>query len=282
MLFGFLRAQSGSINIPYVEYAVTPLENIRDAFVGNIIRTLPEPHASYISGVLVGVKSNIPYDLKDAFRRSGTAHILALSGYNVTIIARTLERIIPSIWFSGSFIFLFVIATGAASSLVRAAIMGGIVLLAKSEKREYSAPHALAVAVLIMLVFDPGLLLGDIGFQLSVAATLGLIYFERPIGAHLQFMPKVFGFRDALISTLAAEIATLPLVLWYFGFFSPFAPVVNMLVLPTVPAVMFVGFLVGVFGFASPMLATMIAWPVYLLSTYQITLIKFFASISIF
>ncbi|MEK7576624.1 MAG: ComEC/Rec2 family competence protein [Patescibacteria group bacterium] len=282
LLFGVLRISQGPVSFLFLDSYIHPLVSVRDMFVSNLLHALPEPHASYIAGVLVGVRATIPYDLREAFRRTGTSHILALSGYNVTILARALESIFASTWLAAFVIFLFVLATGAASSLVRAAIMGMIVLLAKSNKRDYSAPHALAVAVFLMLAADPTILFGDIGFQLSVAATLGLIYFECPIGARLMFVPKTLRFRDALASTLAAEAATLPIILWYFGFFSLFAPIVNMLVLPTIPAVMLTGFLTGSIGFISNALAQIFAWPTYLFASYQIFIIKFFAGISIF
>lgn len=282
VVLGALRAQSGAIEIPYVEYVVDPLMHVRDAFAESIARALPEPQASYMAGILVGAKSTIPYDVRDAFRRTGTSHILALSGYNVTIIARSLERVFSSVWITGGVITLFVLATGAASSLVRAALMSAVFLVAKKEKRTYSAVHALAVAVFAMLLFDPSILLGDIGFQLSVLATLGLIYFEKPIGERLRFLSDSFGIRDALASTLAAEAATLPAVLWYFGFFSPFSPIVNMLVLPTVPAAMLAGFLSGVVGFVSTPISIIVAWPAYLITSYQLAVIQFFAHISVF
>jgi competence protein ComEC len=281
-LFGVLRADAGPISFSYAKRFTVPLELTRDLFAENLMRALPEPAGSYIAGVLLGARSAIPYDVKEAFRRTGTSHILALSGYNVTILARALESIFNSFWISFAAIILFVGATGAASSLVRAAIMGVIVLVAKKYRRAYSAPHALALAVFAMLVADPALLFGDIGFQLSVAATLGLIYFEEPIAWRIRFVPATLGFRDALASTLAAEAATLPLVLFYFGFFSPAAPIVNMLVLPTIPAVMLSGFLVGISGFVSNILAGIFAWPAYLLAAYQLGIIQFFAHITFF
>ncbi len=259
-----------------------PLERVRDAFVNNLSYALPEPHAAYLSGLLVGVRSHMPYALKDAFRATGTSHLTALSGYNVTIIVQYLGLFSRSLWLPLGGIVLFVLATGAASSLVRAAIMGVLVVLAKKYGHAYSAYNALLAAVVVMLFFDPTLLWNDIGFQLSVAATFGLIWLSPYFAKILRWVPTYYHVRESVVQTLAAQVATMPLVLFYFGMPSPFSPVVNILVSLVIPLTMFFGFVVGIVGFFSHALSMLFAWPAFLLLSYQLSVIQFFAKVHVF
>ena len=279
---GFVRVAFAPISFNILFALAQPLELVRDAFVVNISRVLPEPENAYLAGLLVGARSAIPASLKDAFRKTGTSHLTALSGYNVTIIVQNLGVISRSLWLPLGGIVLFVLATGAASSLVRAAIMGVLVMLAKKYGHAYSAQNALGATVAVMLFFDPTLLFHDIGFQLSILATLGLIwlspYCERPF----RWVPKKYGIRESIAQTLSAQATTLPLVLFYFGTFSIFSPLVNVLVSVTIPITMFFGFLVGTLGFLSRALSFIPAWPAFLLLHYQLAVIQFFAQLHVF
>lgn len=281
-LFGIVRFQSGPFSFASLVPVRAGLEAVRDGYVHGISRALPEPQASYLAGVLVGVRRDIPSDLKQAFRRTGTSHLTALSGYNVTVIANMFGFMTRSLLISIGGIILFVLATGASPSVVRAAIMGALVLLARREGREFNMKTALLAAVALMLFFDPELLRGDIGFQLSVLATAGLLYIAPYFDSLLRFMPARFGVREAASATLAAQIATFPLILYYFGAVSLLAPLANILVVVTVPAVMAAGLVAGLAGIALPPLSAIFAFPAYLILSYQIGIIQFFASLDVF
>jgi competence protein ComEC len=268
------------IEFPFLGGITGPLEGVRDRFVENIEGALPEPEASYLGGLLVGVRTQIPKSLKDAFRHTGTSHLIALSGYNVGVIGRYLGGFSSSLWFPVTGIIIFVLATGAASSLVRAAIMGILALLATRYGHTYNVGVALLFAACIMIIVNPTILFGDVGFQLSVAATWGLMYLSPKIDPYFKKVPNILGIRESISATLAAEAATLPFILYYFGRFSILSPFTNVLVLAAIPPTMFFGFLTGMAGFFSSLLATLLAWPTYLLLSYQLFIIKFFAKIN--
>lgn len=278
-LFGIARGVGEPVSFAFLDTPRHSLEAVRDGFIENISRALPEPQAAYLAGITVGARSDLPYDIKQAFRQTGTSHIIALSGYNVTIVAEYMAKLFGSVWLSVAGIILFVLATGAASSVVRAAIMGVLVLVARSYGRDYNIQNSLLVAVALMVFADPSILFGDIGFQLSVGATAGLVWLEPRLTRHLSRVPKRFGIRESLSATLAAQAATLPLILYYFGRFSILSPLVNVLVLGAIPATMFFGFVIGVTGFLHPYIALIAAWPAYLLLSYQLWIIQFFATL---
>jgi len=270
-LAGVARADFGALELAFLNPIRLRLETVAHVFAENLSRALPEPHASYAAGILVGDRSGIPPDLRDAFYKTGTSHIMALSGYNVTIIIDSLGKVLGGFWLPTLGIILFVLATGAAPSLVRASLMGVLVLLAQRYSHDYSAARALLAAVALMLFFDPALLWGDVGFQLSVAATFGLIWLAPKWHSKLKKFPKVFGLRDAAISTIAAQLATLPLVFWYFGGVSWVALPANVLVQIAMPYSMFFGFIAG--------LTKIIWWPAFLFLAYQIFIVRLFSGL---
>ncbi|MEK7642867.1 MAG: ComEC/Rec2 family competence protein [Patescibacteria group bacterium] len=279
-LLGVLRGSGEIIEFRFLEPFVLLLVPIRDAFVTGLNRALPEPYGSYVAGVMVGVRSNIPREIRDAFRRTGTSHITALSGYNVTIIVEYVGRFVQYVPVALAAVWMFVLATGAASSVVRAAIMGSLVSIARAYGENYDTKNALWLAASMMIFFVPEILFNDIGFQLSVAATWGLITFVPFFDKKFAYLPRAI--REALSSTLAAQIATLPLITYYFGLVSPFSIPANVFVLPTIPVLMGFGFFAGIAGYIMPYSASFIAWPVYLVAAYQLQVIQFFASIHVF
>ncbi len=281
-LSGMLRGTLGPLPLPFLEPVSGRLETVRDSFVQHIAAILPEPQSSFIAGLLVGGKSLLPRDLKTALGRTGTSHIVALSGYNVTIIANYISLIFRSPVFSIVAILTFVLATGASSSVVRAGIMGSVFFLSERYGTFYKAKDALLFAVLLMVFVHPDIMAEDIGFQLSVLATMGLLYLTRVITPYLSFIPECFNLKKIAGETLAAEAATLPLVLFYFGFFSPLAPLVNLLILPLIPATMLFGFIAGLGAYAHNLFGIFLAWPAYLLTRWELGLIQFFANIHVF
>ena len=208
------------------------LLKIKYAFTKRTSLLLKEPQSSLLLGILIGARKTLPQEIIDNFNSTGTSHIIAVSGFNITIIISSL-----------GFIAAFTIIAGASASVLRAGIMGVALLISFNIGRQYNIIPALFLAGLIMLVFNPRILYWDIGFQLSFAATLGIIYFVPLLQALAETWPKLFGAKDALITTLSAIVATLPLILFYFGRLSLSAPLVNILVLPLVPYAMLFGFL---------------------------------------
>lgn len=246
---------------------VEALSNVRDWTTRQINRSLPSPEAPFLAGLLLGSREEIPKQVRDDFRKTGTSHIVAVSGYNVTIVIamiaaalRTLPlpRVMRSILvFAG--ILGFVILTGASPSVVRAGIMGALVVLAREVGRLSDGVHSLILASSAMVLVSPATLT-SIGFQLSVAATAGLMLFSKTIEERMRFVPKLFGLRSSLASTLSAIVATQPLISLYFGQVSLIAPLTNLLVLPLVPLAMATGFVMAMVVGVVPVLAPLVGW----------------------
>jgi competence protein ComEC len=252
-------------------------------FTGNLSRILPEPQNAFLGGLILGAKHSLPDWLTEQFSRTGTSHIVAISGYNITIIAygldKALQRFKKKISFSVSLISIsvFVIATGASASVVRAGIMGALVLIALNVGRVYAISNALAFTAAMMLVISPQVLTFDVGFQLSFVALLGLIYFTPIIEPYFWRLPKIL--REVFVATLSAQIFTLPILMFNFGKLSIIAPIVNVLVLPLVPLTMLMGFLGGVLALVWDKLALPFAWAAWVLLTYIMRVVGFFSSL---
>ena len=170
---------------------------VKDRFQSSVARSLPAPYSAYINGILLGTRQDIPADLTDAFNKTSTTHILAISGYNITIIADALlgalvffMRRRRAFWVSVAVIILFTIMTGAGASVVRAAIMGLLLLLANGYGRMYDPKNSILLAAGVMIFLDPLALRFDVGFQLSFLAVLGLMYIGPILKKSLKRFPN--------------------------------------------------------------------------------------------
>ncbi len=251
---------------------------IKLKFMDSVNRIISEPYAAFLSGLLVGARRGIPDYLLEAFNRTGTTHIIAISGSNITIIAAVIIGFMQflgisrkrSFWWISFGILIFVIMTGATASVVRAGIMGIFVLLAKQLGRSSRATNALVFTAFIMLVVNPKILMFDAGFQLSFLATVGLVYINPIIQKYFENFSELFGLKEALITTLSAMVTTTPLILYQFGRLSIVAPVANVLILPIIPATMAIGFIAGFFGIFSQFIGEAFAWPAWILLEYMV------------
>ena len=244
--------------------------HVRDAFQSAIGRSVAEPEASLIGGVLLGIKSRIPDDVTADFARAGVSHIVAISGYNITIVIGVLSWFLlwfvnrrRALWCIVFGVFCFAIMTGAGGSVLRASLMGLIVLFARQQGRQSDAVSALILALFLMVLYQPMIMRYDVGFQLSVMATLGLIYLSPIFERAVTRWSKAWGMKEIFIMTCAAQLAVLPLILFYFKNLSLIAVPANILILPLIPALMFMGFFAGLAGIFMPVagyLFGIIAW----------------------
>ena len=259
----------------------------KEKLVATVNRILPEPQAAFLGGLLYGAKRGIPADLTEKFNITGTTHIVAISGYNITILAVLLLQITKSFglgrkksfWIALSGIFFFVILTGAQASVVRAALMGSLVLLATQVGRISKITNALLFAAAAMLVFNPKILAFDVGFQLSFAATIGLVFLSPIFEKYFTKLPSVFGAKETLTTTMSAIVLTLPLILYNFGRISFIAPLANILILPVIPLAMAVGSLAVLGGIIYFGLGQIIGWFAWLVLSYIIKAVEFLAAI---
>ncbi len=255
---------------------------LKKNFIAIIDKILPEPKSSFLAALLVGARRTLPDDLVSAFNRTGTTHIVAISGYNISIISIMMLNFLGYLllprrlifWIVIISILMFTLIAGAGASVVRASIMGGLLVLAGREGRFYRVTNAIVFAGAAMLFFNPYLLRHDVGFQLSFLAALGLIYLTPHFNRWLAKLPNFFSFRTNLSATLSAQIMTFPIIFWEFGRISLVATLANVLILPAIPITMLFGFLAGLSGFVSLKIAEILILPAWLLLSYQIFIVK--------
>jgi competence protein ComEC len=258
--------------------------------------SFPEPHASLLAGILLGVETGLSPGLEEAFQATGTSHIVAISGFNFAILIGVLDllsrralggrRGLP---LSLAVIALYALLVGAGGSVVRAALMGGLALLAGQVGRRPHALNGLAAAALIMTAANP-LTLWDVGFQLSAAATLGLVLFAGRFEAGLRAALERFSTPgrarqatavavELILASLAAQVTTLPLIILYFRQLSLISLLANALILPVQPLVMAGGGAALLLGLVWPVLGQMAAWLAWPFTAYTMAVVEALARV---
>jgi len=255
------------------------LFKIKQKFLANIKKTLGEPHAALAGGLVVGEKSALGKDLLNDFRIVGLIHIIVLSGYNITIVADSVRRLlsflprVTGIIVGGIGLLAFGIMVGGGATVVRSCIMALIALMATLLRRDYRVGKALFLAAAIMLIENPLILLYDPSFQLSFLATLGLILLSEPVGKRLWFITEKAGLRGIVASTFATQIFISPYLLYMMGKLSIIGVIANIIVLPIIPLTMFFVALTGLSGFA------IFGWISHILLSYELLVVRIFSHI---
>ncbi len=253
----------------------------QDQFMSRINRLFPEPYASFEAGLLVGARKGIPDSLMDEFNITGLTHIIAISGYNITIIIvfvmwalAKLPRMIGFV-FSIISIILFTLFVGASPAVVRASIMGILGLIALNYGRQNSVHLSILWSAFFMVLWNPLILTNDIGFQLSFAAVMGLIYVAPHFEKYSQKLPEAFGIREAIIMTLSAQVMALPIIVYNFERLSLISPLSNLLVSFAIAPAMLFGFIAVIFSFVFFPLAQVFAYIAWGILAYIIQVIHF-------
>lgn len=259
-------------------------------------RLFPEPEASLLAGILLGLERGIPPRVRRAFDDTGTSHIIAISGFNITILASVFISLLGR-WLGArrgsaaafAAIGLYTLLVGADAAVVRAAIMGGLALAAQRLGRQADALASLGAAALAMTAVNPAVL-WDVGFQLSFAATLGLVLYAPPLQARFvdlasRRLPRASAERLAgpvgefLLFTLAAQATTLPLTAYYFRRLPLVSPLANVVILPLQPPTMVLGGLATLVGTLSLPLARPLAWLAWPFPALTIRAVEAFAAL---
>lgn len=246
-----------------------------------------EPYASFMAGLLYGYRGGLG-ELNNDFVRGGISHIVAISGFNISIIAAALLAFLTrlSIRRQKAFYIIvigiaaFTIATGASGSAVRAAIMGFLVLLAKQWGRLSRIGPVMATTATIMVLLNPFMLFWDVGFQLSFLSTIGIVYLTPLFLAWTKKWPALFTLKELFLTTMAAIAATLPLSLYQFGQLSIVAPLVNVLILWLVPWLTLAGFVAVMTSFLSYLAGSWFAAVAWLGMKYIVMVVTYFSRIS--
>ena len=257
------------------------LYEFKEKSLENIYRLFPDPESSLLAGILLGVDTGLSQELQQAFKNTGTAHIIAISGFNISIIAGLFVTLFSRILgprrgalLAVIGIIFYTILVGGDAAVVRAAIMGGLALFAKQIGRRQAALNTLLAVALLMCLWNP-LYIWDVGFQLSFFATLGLILYAEPFSRFaIRIITKYFPtsaaekfaalFSDFVLLTLAAQLTTIPIMAYQFKRISLVSFIANPFILPAQPAVMILGglaVLLSLVWFPLGQLAGWAAWP---------------------
>jgi competence protein ComEC len=295
---GYLRARGVEHVVSFADvavvesgggnFAIRALLDVKHALMASIESLIPEPQAGLSEGLLLGVKRALGENLDKVFRVTGIIHIVVLSGYNIMIVVEATMRVLSLFFFPrtraviGALVIIaFALMVGLSATVVRASVMAGLVMLARSTGRVYAIMRALMLAGVVMLILNPYLLVFDPGFQLSFLATLGLVLIAPHIEARLHLLPTKFHVREFVTATIATQLMVLPLLLYLMGTFSVVAVPVNVLVLPAVPFAMLFTFTASVVGFVFAPLGIIFGYVAHLLLSYIITVATLAASIPI-
>ena len=249
-------------------------------FTAIINMLLPEPHAGLLSGILFGTRATLSKELTDALVTTGTLHIIALSGMNITILTSLVGRLfVPLVGRRSAslitivIIIMFILFVGPSPSVIRAGIMGAISLLATSSGRQYWSLYTLHLATGIMVVLVPTWIT-DFSFQLSVLATLGIILFgpksqlqKTNVSLLTQFWQPI---ESNLHITLAAQVFTIPLIFLQFHRISLVSPLANVLIGWTIVPITVLGFLVAILGWVWLPIGQVIAWVAWIVLEYLV------------
>lgn len=254
---------------------------MRKKIVDNFAHALPIPHSSLVSGMVLGSKSSLPSEWKDRLRVTGTSHVVVASGMNVSLVGGFLLASLlkvtkrrKAIIFSLLFIWSYVAVAGFEGPLTRAALMMSVVFLCQLIGRVVNIFKVLTLVALVMLIINPNWL-GDIGFQLSFAATLSLVLFESKVASSIRFVPEIL--KEGLSTSLAASILTSPILFLNFGTISLIGPIVNALVLWTVPYVTIGGMIAGLVGLINSQFTDIILFVLYPLTWWFWSVISIFS-----
>lgn len=251
-------------------------------FISVVNSVLPEPQASLLNGILFGAKATMPRYFYNALVATGTLHIIALSGMNISILTALTAQITLFLGRKASsilticLIVLFVLFVGPSPSIVRAAMMGSLSLLAVYFGRRDWGVLSLFLVSGIMLLIDFSLI-KNVSFQLSFLATFGIIMTtgKRHGGENNGLIGQVkFWFKENLKITLSAQAFTLPIILYNFHRLSLIAPIANLLLEWTVQPIMVLGFITAVAGFIFYPIGIILGWVVWVPLTYFITVVN--------
>lgn len=258
------------------------LDRVRARFFAGSRTLMPDPMSGFGIGLLVGVRSLIDKPLQDTLSLVGLSHLVAVSGYNLTIIIQAMSRLFNR-WslfvttaFSGWLIFGFLLVAGFSASIVRAAMVSSLGLLISYYGYEARPLTLIALPGMITVAINPSYLVNDLGWQLSFLAFFGILVIA-PL-AEQRFVKQPNAIKSLLIESTAAHVITLPLIMLKFGTVSMVAPISNVTVLPMVPMAMFLSFTSGLVGALAPAIGGWLALPGTGLLALMIGLSQWFAS----
>ncbi len=275
--------------LPYVDFSaevdnslpfsIPVIDSLRETLIVNAEQILPSPQSGLLLGMVIGVKDEIPYNFNQTLKKTGIVHVVVVSGQNLTLVAGFIlnfaqylgrrKTIILSIGVVSFYLFL----TGFQIPVIRAALMFGMASIGKLFGREGDDIRILVATALGMLIINP-LWISSISFQLSFAATIGVVVVAPQLMKIAKFVPE--GLKEGLLVTIAAQILTAPIIGFHFNQFSSAGFFVNALVLWTIPYIMISGAVVLMVSLVSVWVAHTLAIIPGILLTYFIDIVQLF------
>ena len=259
------------------------------------MKPFPDPEAALLTGILLGNERGIDPKLADDFTRVGASHVIAISGFNMAIIAGLVMGILEKPFGERKgvattigivVLAIYTLLVGANAAVVRAAIMSSLLVIAPQMNRKSYVPASLAFVAIAMSFQNP-LVLWDLSFQLSFFAVLGLVLFTEPLERWFNnFMsailpgalakPLINFLNEPIVVSIAALIMTLPLIILYFGRLSLVSLLVNLLIVPVQALLLLCGGLALIIALVSPEFAQLFFWLDYILLRWTISVVRFF------
>ncbi|MDD5702673.1 MAG: DNA internalization-related competence protein ComEC/Rec2, partial [Dehalococcoidales bacterium] len=273
--------------------------SFREDLSQSIAKALPEPQASLAQGIVLGIRANIPDSLKTDLSITGTAHLLAISGINLSIIAGIMvmlglrifgRRYYLYVWLALITVWFYAVITGFQSPVVRSAIMASMFLFAELLGRQRLAAPALAFSAALMVGISPQIL-WSISFQLSFLAMIGLIYIapalqdpireaiDTRLGEDRPISGMVSVITGSISITLGAIIAVWPVIAYNFGIFSIAGPISTLLIAPALSFIIILGSFTAVTGLFSQSAAQITGWIAWIFLSYMLWMVKAFAAL---
>lgn len=273
---GSKQARMSFAEIQVIQHNDNIVERTKRNFVAGMYTALPEPEASFGLGLLIGQRSTLPQSVADTLKIVGLTHIIAVSGYNLTILVRASQRTFgkrskyQALIASLTLIVSFLLITGLSASIVRASIVSLLGLIAWYFGRSFRPTLLIAITAALTGLWYPIYVWSDIGWYLSFLAFFGVLVLAPLIILRFWKSKEPRAGSQIVIESVCAQIMTAPLILYIFGQASLIGIIANVLVVPLVPFAMLFSAVAGVAGWLLPMLSGWFAWPANLLLTYML------------
>jgi competence protein ComEC len=276
------RARGNSVaRVSYAQLTVlahhtSPIDVLRRKFAAGMQSVLPEPVASFGMGILIGQRNTLPDAVSTQLTMVGLTHIIAVSGYNLTIILRAVGRLLQKrskfqfLTISLSLIGLFLLLTGNSPSIVRAAVVCCLGLAAWFYGRTVQPLVLLLVAACITGLANPLYVWGNVSWYLSFLAFFGVLVVSPVVVRRIYGQKEPRFLLAIVLESLCAEVMTLPYVLYIFGQMSTVSTLANVLVAALIPPAMLLSLVAGLAGMCAPALLGWLAWPALMLMTYML------------
>lgn len=279
----YLRRGGKQAGISYATINVTKrsasvIEKLRRDFLAGLSTSLPEPHDQFAAGLLIGQKSELPASVTETLRIVGLSHVIAVSGYNLTILVDVArKRMGKKSKFRATvssilLILLFVALAGSSASIARAAFVSILTVLASHYGRSVKPVLLILLAASCTAFINPLNVWTDIGWYLSFFAFFGVLVVAPAVQKRIYGLKKEpHVIAKILLETGSAQIMTLPIIMFVFGEISLVSMVANILVVPLVPLAMLLSLVAGIAGMVLPLASGIFAWPARVILDFMLS-----------